>query len=192
MDKGHIFRRLFHLCGPLILVYYLLPHRMFHISREAWLLAGLAILLSIEAVRLLRGKVFFGLREYEGRQISAYAWAGMGATIGFLLFPEVLVACAIFGLCWVDPLIGEMRRRRLMRHYPAVPLIVYFAIAAACLMALSDRGWIAVLAIAIVGSFSAVAIEKHRLPVDDDFTMLIVPLVVMTLADEYLAIAFQL
>lgn len=192
MDKGHIFRRLFHLCGPLILAYYLLPDRMFRLPKEAWLLLGLSILLAIEIVRLARGRVFFGMRDYEGRQISAYAWAGMGSALAFLLFPSVLVSCAIFGLCWVDPLIGEMRRRKLMMHYPAVPLVAYFAIAASCLLFFSGMGWIMVLCLAIVGSLSAVAIEKQRLPVDDDFLMLVTPLVAMALTQWYLEYAFML
>lgn len=189
MDRGHLFRRIFHLCGPAILAYYLLPDRMFRLPKEAWLLLGLAILLTIELVRLSRGRVFFGMRGYEGRQISAYAWAGMGATLAFLFFPPVLAACAIFGLCWVDPLIGEMRRRKLMVHYPGVPLLAYFAIAAFCMALLSDRGWIATLCLAAVGSLTAVASESWKSPVDDDFVMLVVPLAAMTLADWYLALA---
>jgi dolichol kinase len=189
MDYGHLFRRAFHLCAPLILVYYLLPHRFLGISKEAWLLLGLFGLLILEAVRLFTGRIFFGLREYERKQISAYAWAGIGVTIAFLFFPIPFVICSVVGLGWTDPLIGEMRKRKMMRYYPATPLAVYFIIAAACLFMSSNLSIIQVLILGFVGSVAAISVEKPKLPIDDDFLMLIVPLVALTLVYEYLIIA---
>jgi hypothetical protein len=134
MDRGHAFRRLFHLCGPAILAYYLLPD-------------------------------------------------------AFLFFEPALVACAVCGLCWVDPMIGEMRRRGLMGFYPAAPLLAYFLIAFTGILLLTGMGWILTLCLPVVGSVSAISVERRRLPVDDDFTMLVVPLVAMSLASWYLGLA---
>lgn len=189
MDYGHLFRRAFHLCAPLILVYYVLPDRLLGISKEALLLLGLFGLLVLEAVRLFTGRIFFGLREYEKGQISAFAWAGIGVTIAFLFFPMPFVVCSVVGLGWTDPLIGEMRKRKMMRYYPATPLAVYFLIAVACLFVFSEISMIQVFILGFVCSVAAISVEKPKLPIDDDFLMLVVPLIVLTLVYEYLNIA---
>jgi dolichol kinase len=189
MDYGHLFRRIFHLSGPLVLLYYVSPERFLWISRNGWVLLGLTGLLILEVIRLYTGRVFFGLREYEGQQISAYAWGGIGVTVALLLFPMPFVICSIVGVCWADPLIGEMRKRERMRLYPGLPLIVYFMIVTICLLLFSDIRYIPILLLALAGSMTAVAIEKPKWPVDDDFLMLVVPLVVMTFIYEYLNIA---
>ncbi len=186
MDHGHLFRRMFHLCAPAILVYYLLPGKVFGVPREAWVLAVLLGLLVIEAMRLFTGRAFFGLREYEKGQLSAFAWAGIGVTIAFLFFPMPFVVCAVFGLAWTDPLIGEMRRRKLMRYYPGIPLIIYFCISASCLLAISGFTKIQVVILSIVGSIVAISVEKPKLPIDDDFLMLVVPLAAVTIINWYM------
>ncbi len=189
MDRGHIFRRMFHLCAPFFLIYYLLPGRFLYLSKEAWLIIGLILLLVLEAARLFLGKVFFGMREYEKDQISAYAWAGMGITMAFLLFPMPFVACAVTGLGWTDPLIGELRKRKKMGYYPWFPIAFYFLIVISCLFLFSDIPLFAMIILAFVGSLGAIAVEKPKIPVDDDFLMLIIPLLVMTLVYEYMVIA---
>jgi len=189
MDYGHLFRRGFHLCAPAFLVYYLLPDKIFWIPKEVLVLIVLFAVLLLEAVRLFTGRIFFGLREYERGQISAYAWAAIGLTAALFFFPMPLVICSVVGLAWTDPLIGEMRKKRKMRYYPALPFIMYFLIVATSLILFSDIHLISVLIIGIVGSIVAISAEKPKTPVDDDFLMLIVPLVVMTLVYWYLSIA---
>ncbi len=189
MDRGHVFRRMFHLCAPGILVYYFFPGTFLGISKEAWLILGLILLLVLEAGRLFRGKVFFGMRDYEKTQISAYAWAGMGVTIALLAFPMPFVICAVVGLGWTDPIIGELRKRKRMTYYPWMPLLFYFLIVFGCLVLFSDIPWLAIVILASVGSLGAIAVEKPKIPVDDDFLMLVLPLIVMTLVYEYMVIA---
>ena len=179
---------MFHLCAPVILIYYLLPERFIFLSREIWLILGFFALMAIEAGRLLTGKVFFGMREYERKQLSAYAWAGIAVVIAFLFFPMPFVVCAVVGIGWTDPLIGEMRRRKRMEYYPGIPLLVYFLISAASLYAFSDFTRIQIIILSIAGSVAAISAEKPKLPVDDDFLMLVVPLVVLTLIHGYLNI----
>jgi len=188
MDRAHLFRRLFHLCAPLILLYYIVPDIFLWLPKFWWVLIVLACLLIVEAVRLGTGKVFFGLREYEGKQLSAYAWAGIGITLGFYFFPPAFVACAVFGIGWIDPLIGEMRKRKKMRYYPYVPLLAYVLIVLGCLLTLTDIELPTILILGAVASASAIAIEKPRLPVDDDFLMLIVPLIILTVFYEWVKI----
>jgi hypothetical protein len=189
MDYGHIFRRLFHICGPLVLVYYIMPSTFLWIPKNGLVLLTLAGLLIIEVVRLYTGKIFFGLRDYEKGQLSAYTWAGIGVTIGFFFFPSAFVICSVAGLSWVDPLIGEMRTRDKMTYYPALPLCIYFFIVVACLMLVSEIIIASVLVLGIVGSMTAIAVEQLKLPIDDDFLMLIIPLIILTSIYEYLSIA---
>ena len=188
MDRAHLFRRLFHFCAPLILLYYIVPDIFLWLPKFYWVLIVLSVILIIEAVRLGAGRVFFGLREYEKGQLSAYAWAGIGITLGFAFFQPMFVACVVFGIGWVDPLIGEMRRQRKMRYYPHLPLLIYFLIVIGCLTALSNINLLTILILGAVASASAIAIENPRLPADDDFLMQIVPLIVLTAFYEWVKI----
>ena len=186
MDRGHLFRRIFHLCAPLILLYYLVPENFLWLPKFYWVLIVLACIMVLEALRLSTGRVFFGLREYEGKQLSAYAWAGIGITLGFYFFPPEFVACAVFGVGWVDPLIGEMRRHKKMKYYPYLPLIAYFLITQGCLFLATDIPLLQIAVLGMLASASAIAIEKPKLPADDDFLMLIVPMIVLTVFYEYM------
>ena len=188
MEYGHVFRRGFHLCAPVILLYYVVPDTFLWLPKYMWVLIVLAAILTLEAVRLATGKVFFGLRDYEKGQLSAFAWAGIGAAIALLFFPPPFVICTVVGLGWTDPLIGEMRKKKKMNYYPALPLLVYFLIVVGSLLLFSDIMLLSTLILAGIGSVVAIVIEKPRLPVDDDFLMLVVPLIVLTLFYEYLKI----
>lgn len=175
-----------HLCAPVILVYYIFPEVIFGLKKESWLILGFAGFFLLEVIRLYRGKLYFGMREYERKRLSAYTWAGIGMFLGFLFFPMPFVVCSLLGLCWTDPIIGEMRIREKMRYYPGLPLMVYFFIVFICMWIFSDLSLLAMFILGAVGSVTAVAVEKPKLPVDDDFLMLFVPLLVMTLVYEYM------
>lgn len=186
MDKAHIFRRIFHLCAPLFLVYYLFPEDMWGlgISSSIFVVIILVIVLAFEGIRLATGRVFFGLRKYEKGRLSAYAWAGIAITLAFLFFPPVFVICAIVGMGWTDPLIGELRLR-WKGAYPSLPLTVYFLIVMCCLLLYSEINIIAAGFLACLASYSAVHVEAKKFKqVDDDFLMLIVPLLVLTIVYE--------
>jgi hypothetical protein len=182
MEYGHWFRRGFHFCAPLFLVYYLIPRDLWGIGffREAMLLAVFVVVMVIEALRLAKGKVFFGLRDYEKGQLSAYAWAAIGITVAFLFFLREFVICAVWGMGWTDPLIGELRRH-WKKGYPAIPLVTYFLLTFTLLRVFSEIALPVCLLLAAVGSAVAIAVEYPKIRhVDDDFLMLIVPLVAVT------------
>lgn len=188
MDRPHLFRRIFHLCAPLFLAYYLVPDTFLLLPKFYWVLIVLLALLILEAIRLATGWMFFGLRDYEKDRLSAFAWAGIGITLAFFFFPPEFVACTIFGIGWVDPLIGELRSRGLKRWYPSIPLLAYFAIVFFSLLVLTNLPVSAILVLGITGSMTAVAAEGPKLPVDDDFLMLMVPLLVLTATAHYLGV----
>ena len=178
MDLGHWTRRLVHLCAPLFLVYYLVPDEVYGVDKRVWLVLLLAVVLAFEAVRLWRGWTFLGLREYEAGRVSAFAWASIGLTFTFLFFPLELAAPAVTGMAFTDPLIGELRRRE-SDLYPLVPAVFYFALVLAIFIALMGWSWQVVLA-SVVGTVLAIGVERIRTKyVDDDFLMMVVPLLGM-------------
>lgn len=181
MDLDHLARRLFHLSAPVWLVYYLVPEDVFGFGRVNLLIAAFLIIIAFEAQRLARKKVYFGMRDYEARQLSAYAWATIGLTVSFIFFPQLFVIPAVIGIGWTDPLIGEMKRRR-MKWYPQIPLAVYFSITFGSLLLFSEGlGYAiplwAMVMLAVVGSLVAITVEKPTIKkLDDDFLMMVVPL----------------
>ncbi|MEW5936561.1 MAG: hypothetical protein AB1665_01920 [Candidatus Thermoplasmatota archaeon] len=186
MSKGELFRRAFHLCAPVFLVYYAMPGDMWGlgVSREQLLLIVLAGVLMIEAARYAKGITFLGLRDYEAKRISAYAWAGMGLTIAFLCFPMHLVVPVVFGIGWTDPLIGVLRKRS-SSLYPGLPFLLYSMICACAFALLNLCEIFYLLPLPLIGSAAALASEypKSRV-VDDDFLMQVVPLGVMYLVEH--------
>jgi len=165
-----------------------MPDIFLFLPKSWWVIITLISIISLETVRLARKRIFFGMREYERTQVSAFAWAGIGITLAFFFFEPVFVACVLFGIGWVDPLIGEMRKRKKMKWDPMVPLLFYFAITFFVLLFLSDFRLPTIIAMGILASIVAITVEFPQIKVDDDFLMVIVPLIVLTLCAEYLHI----
>ena len=184
MDSGHVARRIFHLCAPFILIYYFFPEDMLGIGRQNFLIIIFSLIMILEISRLLRKKVYFGMRDYEANQLSAYGWATIGVFISFIFFPMLFVIPAITGIGWTDPLIGEMNKRK-MKGYPIIPIIVYFLITFFSFFLFAEPlGYdmsIALMAfLAIVGAVVAIAVEKPRIKQGDDgFLMMVIPLLVV-------------
>jgi hypothetical protein len=182
MDDGHLIRRLVHLATPLFLVYYFLPDPLWlnGLSKSLGLVLFLFVALAAEAVRLKLSWNIVGMREYESRRMSAAAWTAIGLTFAFLLFPFWLVAPAVMGMAFIDPLIGELRLRK-SNLYPAVPTVAYFVLVFAVLGWLRGPDAVALLA-AFFATVLAIAFEKQRWKYfDDDFLMIVVPLLGMTM-----------
>lgn len=182
-------RRLVHLCGPVLLIYFLFPEKLLGIiPRQILPLSVLVIVLAIEVYRLKSKRRFAGLRDYERNRVAAYAWAGIGLALAVLLpFPLPLVVACIIGLSWIDPLIAVLRglkgskKKRPLYIYPLVPFIAYFLIALVSLKLLSPLELVYVPVFALVGAITAIGAEYLNLRyIDDDFLMLIVPLLVLT------------
>jgi hypothetical protein len=167
--------------SPIFLIYYWLPEKLWSWGPEkSTALIGLLILFwSYELIRMLRPQdqpKIVGFREYEYHRISAMTWALTGIFMCFLAFPIEYTAPALCGMAWVDPLIGELRRKG-STLYPVVPLTIYFAIVLVILtifMGLTG----AVLVAAVAATLMAIFIEGVRLwRLDDDLTMMVLPCV---------------
>ncbi|MFQ5909868.1 MAG: hypothetical protein ACE5IJ_04005 [Thermoplasmata archaeon] len=180
--EGSAIRRLVHICLPLFLLYYLVPEDAWvGMDKRAILLGVFLFFLAFEVVRLSHRIRITGLRDYEMDRIGAYLWAGAGLTLAFLFFDFILVVPAVLGLAWVDPLNGMLRERD-SSLYPWMPFVCYLTIVVIALYSLSDLDPQKIMMLSTAGAVAGIAAEhwKSRL-VDDDFLMLIVPLVLMTL-----------
>ncbi|MFQ5986554.1 MAG: hypothetical protein ACE5KQ_04280 [Thermoplasmata archaeon] len=185
-EEGPVLRRALHLASPLLLGYYLLPDDLY-IGVPKLLVAAILWLatLVIEVLRLLGHLEILGIRDYEKGQVSAYFWGGTGLFLTFALnFPPPFVVVAMFGMAWIDPLCALTRRRG---GYPYIPLVAYLILAVVGLSLLTSFSLPAVLSLALVAAVVAVAAEYPRLRwIDDDFTMLLAPLIAMTVVGALL------
>jgi hypothetical protein len=127
-----------------------------------------------ELARLLIGIGVPGLRPYEADQLSAAAWASIALTFAFLFFPIELTAPVIFGMALVDPVISMVRRSK---WYPWLPYALHLAIMLTVLTVLvpMDLKWLIAATVTSGVAIAAEGIKTHY--VDDDFLMIVVPLV---------------
>lgn len=176
-------RRVLHMCAPVFLIYYLVPDDSWiGIPKSIALLVILLIVFLGDFLRVLFDIGFFGIRPYERIRISAHAWASLGFVLAFLLFNPVLVVPVVLGMAWIDPLCGFLRRKKF--GYPLIPLNAYAIIMFLSLFVLSDFAIPKIIVLALVGSMVAIAAEYPNLKLlDDDFTMVLLPLLALALID---------
>jgi hypothetical protein len=180
MDYGALARRMVHISAPFFLVYYFLPSPLWPggPTREVGLLLIMIAALLFELARLLIGFKVPGMRWYEAEQMSAGAWAAVALTVAFLFFPFSYSAAVIIGMAVVDPLISKVRGTG---WYPYVPFLVHLAIVLTVFVLILPLSAQLVLA-GVVTSAIAIAAESIKTRyVDDDFLMIVVPLVGLTL-----------
>ena len=102
------------------------------------------------------------------------------AFFALLFFPIEVVAPVVFGMAWIDPLCGELRRRN-SRLYPNLPKVAYFVLVLAVMTATVGLS-IGVLVAAAIAAPVAVSVEKAKTRfLDDDFTMIVIPLMVIAI-----------
>jgi hypothetical protein len=182
MDGGHILRRLVHMSSPIFLIYYWLPDPLWAggPGRQIGLVFALFLTLIFEAVRMTRQLKIIGMRPYETNRLSAAAWAGIALVFAMLFFPFKLVAPVVFGMAWIDPLCGELRRRN-SRFYPNLPRVAYFVLVLVIMSATVGFS-IGILVAAALAAPVAVSVEKAKTRfLDDDFTMIVIPLIVIAI-----------
>ncbi|HLN51928.1 MAG TPA: hypothetical protein VK455_07755 [Thermoplasmata archaeon] len=173
-----IWRRVLHGLGATVLVYFLVPNRLFVIApKEAILLALLGLVLLAELLRLTVGLELPTVRAYESHRVGGYVYFAVALTIAVLLFPEPIAVAVVLGTAFVDPVAGELRthaRRRSL--YPAVPVALYAVLAFASLAIVGRWPWGLDALLALAAAALAVAVERPKLAwVDDDLLMTVVP-----------------
>jgi hypothetical protein len=146
------------------------------------------ILLAVfgEALRLRMGLTIVGQRSYEAKQVSALAWGALGVGMVFLLTPEPAYAYPlILSLSLGDPLLGELRRKGSSTQTVILAGVLGIAIIWAGCAYLVETPWLFVPLMAPI----CVAAEWPRLRyIDDNATMLLIPLAVVLIFDPFLGI----
>ena len=186
--SGHIFRRFFHLAMCVLPILY------FEVGENVAdsvgltlneIVASFVIIAALgEALRLKMGFTVFGQREYESQQVSALAWGALAIGLVFLVTPTRAYAYPlILTLTFGDPFMGELRRRGVeSSSVIAYACVLVLAIWLLCWY-MFDTPLIACLIVAPIAVFS----ETPRLRyIDDNATMLLIPLAVVVTLEPFL------
>ena len=188
--SGHLLRRGIHLAMSF------LPFLFFDFGEDVADMASLTleqvvscvILLAIfgEALRLRMGWTVVGQRSYEAKQVSALAWGALGVGMVFLLTPDPAYAYPlILSLSLGDPLLGELRRKGSSTQTVILAGVIGIAVIWAGCAYLVETPWLFVPLMAPI----CVAAEWPRLRyIDDNATMLLIPLAVVLIFDPFLGI----
>jgi hypothetical protein len=171
-------RRILHLFGALVLVYYAVPNNFFVVAPKAdILLAALGVMFVLEALRHAVGLELPTIRPYETHRIASFVFFALALVLAVLLFPLPIAAAVVLGTAIVDPVAGELRRQS---NSPVLtvglPVAAYGLLAFVGLAAIG--GWPAgpSALLAVVAAPIAVAVERPKWPwVDDDLMMTFLP-----------------
>ena len=196
---GHAFRRLTHVSMAAIpLIYYTRGDDLagyFSVGPDELASYIFILVLVIEAIRLRFGIVIVGQREYESKQISAFAWGAFAVCLALLVTGMEPFASGsgiksgiygiplIFGLTFVDPLMGEIKRQKQdMRLAIITGLAASYAIWIGCSFWLGTPLWTCILLapLTVLGELPRV---KY---IDDNATMIILPLAGLLLLSPFL------
>lgn len=188
--SGHLLRRGIHLAMSF------LPFLYFEFGEDVADMVSLTleqvvscvILIAIvgESLRLRMGWTIVGQRSYEAKQVSALAWGALGVGMVFLLTPDAAYAYPlILSLSLGDPLLGELRRKGVSTQNVILAGVLGIAIIWAGCAYLVETPWLLVPLMAPI----CVAAEWPRLRyIDDNATMLLIPLAVVLIFDPFLGI----
>ena len=196
---GHAFRRLTHISMAAIpLVYYSRGDDIsgvFSVRPDELVSYVFLMILVLEVVRLRFGIVIVGQREYESKQISALAWGAFAVCLTLLitgmepffvgtgLKAGIYGIPLIFGLTFVDPLMGEIKRQKQdMRLAITAGLAASYAVWVGCSFWLGTPLWVCILLapLTVLGELPRV---KY---IDDNATMILLPLAALLLLSPFL------
>ena len=193
---GHAFRRLTHISMSLIpLAYYLHGETIaafVSLNPREFVSAVCITILLIEVARLRLGIVIIGQREYESSQISALAWGALAVSLALLIAPEgdggglksgMYGIPLIFGLTFVDPVMGEVKRKK-----KDMRAAIFAGLAVSYLVWIGCHFWLGTeLLVAILLAPLTVAGELPKTKfIDDNATMVLLPLAGLVLMMPFL------
>ena len=185
--KGHIFRRVIHLSMAAIpLLYFSIGEDVASkVSMDLDQVVASVVLFALvaESIRLRYGFTIFGQRDYEAKQVSALAWGAFGIGMVLLLAPhEAYAYPLIVSLAFGDPLMGELRRKGIStRRVMVVSTGIILAIWLVCALQFDTPIWIALL----LAPVCMIAEWPRLLYIDDNATMLLIPLALVLLLDPF-------
>ena len=193
---GHAFRRFTHVAMSLIpIIYYTKGDQMgdyLSISSRELVSVIVIIILLLEIIRLRWGIVVVGQREYEAEQISAFAWGGIAVALALLIVPEgdgagiergIYGIPLIFGLTFVDPVMGEVKRiKKDLNAAIVAGTMVSFTVWLGCHL------WIGtpLLAALVLAPFTVLGELPSLKYIDDNATMILIPLAALVIMYPFL------
>ena len=183
---GHALRRATHMIMALIpLIYYSRGQDLADyvgLNPEQLVSSVVIVILLLEALRLKLGIVIIGQREYEANQISALAWGGFAVALALLISPDggktglnagLYGIPIIFGLTFVDPIMGEIKRKKQdLKMAIYVGLLTSYAVWIGC------HVWIEtpILASLLLAPLTVAGEVPKLRYIDDNATMVLFPL----------------
>ena len=188
--SGHLFRRGVHIAMSAVpVVYFELGDDIADaLNTSVQQAVSIIILttLAVEALRLKLGLTIFGQRDYEAHQVSALAWGAFAVGLVFLLVPHKAYAWPIvLSLSLGDPFMGELRRRGM----ESKNVILYSSIMLICVWVACSHFFETPLFLALIMGPLCVAAEWPRLRyIDDNATMVLIPLGAVLLLEPFLMI----
>ena len=187
--KGHLFRRAFHLAMSVIpFVYFEYGEKIsdiFDLEVSQFVSAATILLIVIEAIRLKLGFTIFGQRDYEAKQVSALAWGGIAIGLTLIALPNnpEFIWPLVLSLSLGDPFLGELRRKGIESRNVVIIGSIFIA---AIWLASWNFVDTPIILVAIMGPI-CVAAEWPRLRwIDDNATMLLIPLCTVLLLVPWL------
>ena len=188
MEREELVRRILHCLIALAPIYFLIPDDLPVINVRRWvlLIIFLGAISIFDAWRRRKKITFLGLRPHEREGVASFAWAAAGITFVLWLIPKDLATAALIGMAFVDPLSGELRHIYARSIFvPALAFVAYFTLVFSTLAVWGDHDIAACALIAAIGSAVAVPSEAIKVRyLDDDFSMLVFPAVVMRMVAE--------
>lgn len=188
---GHVLRRLIHFfcLSFFTLGFYLyLPvlQSATQINKPILVLLIFVLVLAVELIRLLFGVILPGQREHERQKFSSAAWSLLGLCCVFWFIDQIGIAMAIaITSAIVDPFVGELQRFLSKSLSYSLALLLSIAIWVACAAYFDLSYWYAF----ILGPIAVIAEYPHWRSLDDNFTMLVAPLIVFKLLHAFLVFA---
>jgi len=187
--RGHLFRRAFHLAMSAIpFVYFEYGEKIsdiFDLEVSQFVSAATILLIVIEAIRLKLGFTIFGQRDYEAKQVSALAWGGIAIGLTLIALPNnpEFIWPLVLSLSLGDPFLGELRRKGIESRNVVIIGSIFIA---AIWLASWNFVDTPIILVAIMGPI-CVAAEWPRLRwIDDNATMLLIPLFTVLLLVPWL------
>ncbi len=185
MEREVLVRRAVHAAVALAPIYYLFPVDLPYVGFPRWVLLVifLSAIFAFESVRVWKKFTFLGLRPHEKDRLASHAWAAAGLVTVLWLFPHDIASAAIVGWALVDPLMGELRSKKVHAGTLwSLSAWAYFFLALAMFALWNERpidqfGWLSVVGMAIAIPSEYVKVRY----IDDDFLMSVLPALGMLL-----------
>jgi dolichol kinase len=191
MEREVLVRRMAHTVVALAPIYYLLPVDLPYVGFKRWVLLIIFItaMFVFESIRIWKKWTFLGLRPHEAEGLASHAWAAAGLVIVLWLFPKDIASAAIVGWALVDPLLGELRGKKMKQGLVvALSAVAYFALAIVMFLLWNERGVAEIAVLSLVGAAVAIPAEWAEVRyIDDDFMMSVLPAVAMLALSLFVA-----